>query len=123
MLDMRPICPHCNRPMNRLSRDGRWVHRDPANRRKGYVLSNLYNVNVRMGGEKSLLEQYMLAQYSPSRMTKFINDQLGLAWSQEGSQITEQMLSQTSKGDLCGAEPYVFYTMDQMEFDSLPEAA
>lgn len=123
VLDMRPICVHCNRPMNRLSRDGRWAAHNPGHRRRGYQLSNLYNVNVRMGGPDSLFERYMAAQYSPSAMAKFINDQLGLAWSQEGTQITEQMLAQVSKGDLCGIDPYVFQGIEQMEFEPLAEAA
>jgi phage terminase large subunit GpA-like protein len=107
ILDMRPICPFCKRPMNRLAKkeDGaHWKALNPGHRRRGRRLSNLYNHNVKAA---ALFEQYLLAKSSPIRLQRFWNDQLGRAWSMAGSNITEQMMQSCSSGD-SGVEPYMF---------------
>ena len=123
VLDMRPICLMCKRPMDRLNREGRWVARNPGHRRRGYNLSNLYNVNVRMGGPDSLLERYISAQYSPLNLAKFWNDQLGLAFTQDGTNITDRMLAQASTGEGCNLPPYLFAPADQLKWNALDAEA
>ena len=123
VLDMRPICLMCKRPMDRLNRDGRWVARNPGHRRRGYNLSNLYNVNVRMGGPDSLLERYISAQYSPLNLAKFWNDQLGLAFTQDGTNITDRMLAQASTGEGCNLPPYQFTPGNQLKWNALDTEA
>ena len=103
ILDMRPICTNCSRPMNRLSRDGQWIAQNPGHPRHGYQLSNLVNVNVRID---KLFDKYRLGLHDPSKMAEFINDHLGLPWTMEGSSISDRMLEQASRGDAAGIEPY-----------------
>jgi phage terminase large subunit GpA-like protein len=112
-LDMRPVCIECRRPMNRLSRKGRWVQTNPGHLRHGFQLSNLYNVNVRMD---KLYAMYRAGLASPIKMADFVNDQLGLAWNMEGSSISQQMLEACSRGDACGLQPYRMIPASQLEW-------
>lgn len=103
--DMRPICTHCHKPMNRLARDGRWIAMKPGVERHGYQLSNLYNPNTPAA---ELFEQYVQAKHSPVRMQRFINDQLGLPHNFDGDSITDEMLENASTGNLCNLPSYRF---------------
>lgn len=113
ILDLRPICINCRGPMNRLTRDGKWVAHNPGHPDAGFQLSNIYNVNVPL---KDMYEKYRKAIHDPSRMTVFVNDQLGLPWNFDGTNITERMLQQCSTGDLCDVDPYAFIHASNLEF-------
>jgi hypothetical protein len=116
VLDMRAICTNCNRPMNRLSREGQWLAQNPGHVRHGYQLSNLYNVNVRLD---RMFSMYRLALHDPSSMADFVNNWLGLAWNMEGSSITERMLEQASRGDMAGVDPYRFILGSQLLWEAV----
>lgn len=115
VLDMRPLCIKCSRPINRLSREGHWIAQNPGHVRHGYQLSNLVNVNVRMD---KLFELYRQALHDPRKMADFVNDHLGLAWNMEGSSITEKMLEQASRGELAGIDPYRFILASQLLWEA-----
>ena len=116
VLDIRPMCTHCRRPMNRLSRAGDWKALNPGHLRHGFQLSNLNNPNVRVGGPESLLTLYQKGLHSPTKMADFVNDQLGMAWSMEGSSVTDRMLSQCSTGELAGLPAYGFLPADALRW-------
>lgn len=52
------------------------------------------------------VEMYKPAIHAPHKLAYFINDQLGLGWSMGDCTISERMLEQASRGDLCGIQPY-----------------
>jgi phage terminase large subunit GpA-like protein len=117
-LDMRPICTACGAPMNRLHPEGEWRATNPAAppNRVGFQLSNLYNPRPRMD---ELFEQYSKAIHNPTRLTDFINDELGEAHSLEGMSISDQMIQSTSTGRISGLEPYRLVQVEQIAWPTM----
>lgn len=117
-LDMRPVCIHCHRPMNRLSRKGEWVVEDPEAERHGYKLSNLYNANKRLA---ELFEQYNVRRHNPALMKEFVNKQLGETFTMSGSRINDTILQMCSSGENSGIAPYRFVPAGAIQWKKIAE--
>lgn len=107
VLDMRPICDECHRPMNRLSPHGFWQPQKPGHVRHGYNLGNIYNPapTNRLG---KLFEMYLLARHSPGLMSEFVNKFLGKCWSLNAEKISQDMIAACASGQ-AGVAPYRFH--------------
>jgi hypothetical protein len=97
------------------SRGGQWVAENPGARRSGYQLSNLYNCNARLDG---LYEQFTKSLNDPGMYAAFVNDELGEAYSMDGTNITVPMLDRASTGTLSGLDRYEFAHAGEMAWDS-----
>jgi phage terminase large subunit GpA-like protein len=113
--DIKPVCEKCGSTMDRLSEAGQWVAENPGARRSGYQLSNLYNCNARLDG---LYEQFTKSLNDPGMYAAFVNDELGEAYSMDGTNITVPMLDRASTGTLSGLDRYEFAHAGEMAWDS-----
>ena len=84
---IRCYCP-CGEPFDRFGR-GRWEAKQPGHPRRGYHVSKLM---TRQATLAALYKVFVEALGDATKMTRFINNDLGLPYSPPGSAVTEEML-------------------------------
>lgn len=98
--DLNAICHNCNRPVYRKS-NGLWVPTYPGRLKSGRHTSKLF------AGTSPLIEIYgnfVDGLTDETKMQRFYNADLGLAYTAEGAKITEQMLFDCMEDYLPGPE-------------------
>jgi hypothetical protein len=86
--DINPICHKCNRPVWRKS-NGLWVPMFPGRQKSGRHTSKLFS------GTSPLVEihnNFTDGLKDDTKMQRFYNADLGLAYTAEGSKLTEQSI-------------------------------
>jgi phage terminase large subunit GpA-like protein len=120
VMEIRPVCTNCQRPMRRISTDGKWIASHPGRKKTGFHLSNLFNPLV---GTNELFAEYLTGLSDPQKATAFTNDQLGLPGENAGASITAAMLESVSTGRPAGVAPYRVVPADQIVWRDLAAAS
>ena len=117
ILEYRPLCTNCQMPMDRLSRQGKWVKLAPSNKLvAGFRKSNLVVPTTKMW---ELFDHYRKGLHDPGAMAKFVNNQLGMPYSASGSGIDDAMLQSASTGQACKMPAYRLIPAESMQWRSL----
>ena len=85
--DLRAYCP-CGEPFDRLG-PGRWEAKQPGHERRGFHVSKLM---TRQATLAQLYATFVDALADATKMTRFINNDLGLPYSPPGSAVTDDIL-------------------------------
>lgn len=99
--DINPICHNCGRPVWRKA-SGLWIPTFPGRPKSGRHTSKLF------AGTSPLVEIYGNFQEGlkdDTKMQRFYNADLGLAYTAEGSKLTEQMIFDCMEDYAPGVEP------------------
>lgn len=86
--DANMICDKCGRAWSK-SQSGVWIARNPGNEKRGRHMSKLFTARTSIG---ELIENFTKAEADETKMTRFYNADLGLAYTAPGAKITEDML-------------------------------
>lgn len=82
------VCDKCGRKWSK-NETGVWIPLNPGAQRRGYRLSKLFTARTSIG---ELVQNYIEAEKDDTKMTRFYNADLGLAFTAPGAKITEDML-------------------------------
>lgn len=99
--DARMICDKCGRAWNK-NQPGIWIPRNPGAPRRGRHLSKLFTARTTIG---ELIHNFIEAETNDTKMTRFYNADLGLAYTAPGAKITEEMLDECVTDRPSGARP------------------
>jgi len=86
--DAHMICDKCGRRWQKSSA-GIWIPYQPKASRRGRQLSKLFTARTTIG---ELIQNFIDAESDDTKMTRFWNADLGLAYTAPGAKITEEML-------------------------------
>jgi hypothetical protein len=68
VMEIRPVCTNCQRPMRRICDDGKWIALASRRKKTGFHLSNLFNPLV---GTNELFAEYLTGLSDPQKPTAF----------------------------------------------------
>lgn len=88
--DARMICDKCGKPWSKTQR-GTWIPRNPGATRRGRHLSKLFTARTTIG---EIIQNFIDAESDDTKMTRFYNADLGLAYTAPGAKITAEMLDE-----------------------------
>jgi len=91
--DIRVFCKKCGKPMNRLAQ-GEWVAECPEQNLSGYAISQLFSSHLSV---VEIFETFNDALLNESRLQRFYNSILGLAYTASGSKLTKAILDECVK--------------------------
>lgn len=86
--DAHMVCDKCSRKWSK-SASGVWIPRAPEKHKRGRHLSKLFTARTSIN---ELIENFIAAESDDTKMTRFYNADLGLAYTAPGAKITEDML-------------------------------
>lgn len=81
--DIQPICDHCGKPFNRYSQTGRWMKTAKSDV-SGYHVSKMFSSRVTLEG---LVDAFGDGLTNDTKLQRFYNGDLGLAYTAKGSRI------------------------------------
>lgn len=99
--DARMICDKCGRAWSK-TQPGLWIPMNPGALRRGRHLSKLFTARTTIG---ELIHNFIEAETDDTKMTRFYNADLGLAYTAPGAKITEEMLDECVTDQPAGARP------------------
>lgn len=86
--DAHMICDKCGRKWQK-SQGGLWIPHNPGALKRGRHLSKLFTARTTIG---EIIQNFIDAESDDTKMTRFYNADLGLAYTAPGAKITEAML-------------------------------
>lgn len=86
--DIHIICNYCNKPFDRFN-DGEWITQDEYSHVSGYHISKLFSTKVTI---KELVDRFNKGLTDDTKLQRFYNGDLGIAYTASGSKITKEML-------------------------------
>lgn len=86
--DIYLICDKCGRPVDRKG-SGKWIAKYPKREKSGYHINKLFSTNVTI---KELIARFNKGLKNQTILQRFYNADLGLAYTDEGSKISRDML-------------------------------
>lgn len=99
--DAHMICDKCGRAWSK-SHAGIWIPLNPGAHRRGRHLSKLFTARTSIG---ELIQNFIDAEKDDTKMTRFYNADLGLAFTAPGAKITEEMLDECVRDYVQGVRP------------------
>ena len=87
------VCVKCGKSFDPMT-EGRWVHKFPDIKKRGYHINQLFSANVPLA---SLVDLFFKSIGNEIETQIFWNSKLGLPFSAQGSKITLDILDQTAK--------------------------
>lgn len=97
--DISLMCEHCNSPLDRKSKKGKWIPKNPSSRIEGYHMSALFVANNTISG---MWKEFRAAQNNPSALQHFYNSTLGIPFEAPGTKVNLTLLKK------CVRENYAF---------------
>ena len=91
--DIGVFCRRCQKPIDRLSR-GEWIPRYPGRHLSGYAISRLFSAQATMA---ELYDHFLEGLKNETKMQRFWNLDLGLAYTATGTKLTPAILNQCVK--------------------------
>ena len=85
--DIHMIC-ECGKPLDRKS-EGTWVSDYQGRSKVGYHISKLFSTHVTI---KEIVDRFEAGMVNDTKMQRFYNADLGVAYTATGAKISEQML-------------------------------
>lgn len=89
--DIKIFCAHCQKPMNRLSKNAFWRASNPKSRISGYHFTRMMQSNTTI---RELWDIFQTALTDPSKLQAFYNSDLGLAYSAKSVSLSDFLLNQ-----------------------------
>lgn len=86
--DAHMVCDKCGKPWHK-NQAGLWIPHNPGALRRGRHLSKLFTARTTIG---EIIQNFIDAESDDTKMTRFYNADLGLAYTAPGAKITEAML-------------------------------
>jgi hypothetical protein len=99
--DAHMICDKCGRKWSK-NQPGVWIPLNPGASRRGRHLSKLFTARTSIG---ELIQNFIDAEKDDTKMTRFYNADLGLAFTAPGAKITEEMLDECIRDYPQGIRP------------------
>ena len=86
--DISMICHKCKKPLNRFD-PGEWVS-ETESQTSGYHVSKLFSTNMKM---QRIVERFQEGLKDDSKLQRFYNGDLGLAYTAKGSKLDYELLN------------------------------
>jgi hypothetical protein len=86
--DIRMICHKCHKPLDRFG-EGRW-EAEAESPISGYHVSKLFSTNMKMA---RIVERFQEGLKDDSKMQRFYNGDLGIAYTAKGSKLDYELLN------------------------------
>ncbi len=90
--DIQAICRNCGRALDRLTK-GEWVAANPTSSVSGYHVSKLFADSRSHDVMSALWGAFQESVSNPSKLQRFYNNDLGVAFEAPGAKISESVLA------------------------------